>query len=61
MCIAEVTKIKNPENGLPPLSWQGTWNRVKPLTTMMNRAIRIMTFAPFGPLKLEPLYDHSKY
>ena len=28
-----------------------------PLKAVINRAIRIMTFAPFGPLNLDPLYD----
>jgi len=28
-----------------------------PLKTLLNKAIRIMTFAPFGPLDLEPIYQ----
>ena len=30
---------------------------LSPLKAVINRAIRIMTFAPFGPLNLDPLYD----
>ncbi len=29
---------------------------MQPLTTLLNKAIRIMTFAPFGPLDLKPIY-----
>ena len=28
-----------------------------PFKTLLNKAIRIMTFAPFGPLDLEPIYQ----
>ena len=30
---------------------------LKPLQTLMNRAIRIMSFAPFGNINLQPLYE----
>ena len=29
---------------------------LQPLSTLLNKAIRIMTFAPFGPLDLQPIY-----
>ena len=29
---------------------------MQPLNTLLNKAIRIMTFAPFGPLDLKPIY-----
>ena len=29
---------------------------IKPLSSLLNKAIRIMTFAPFGPLDLKPIY-----
>ena len=31
-------------------------SNLQPLTTLLNKAIRIMTFAPFGPLDLPPIY-----
>ena len=33
---------------------------LKPLQTLINRAIRIITFAPFGRIDLEPLYKDLK-
>ena len=33
---------------------------LKPLKTMLNRALRIMLFAPFGNIDLEPLYNCMK-
>ena len=29
---------------------------IQPLSSLLNKAIRIMTFAPFGPLDLKPIY-----
>ena len=33
-----------------------TANILKPLQTIVNKALRIMTFAPFGRIDLEPIY-----
>ena len=33
---------------------------LKPLQTIVNKALRIMTFAPFGNLDLTPMYDFLK-
>ena len=35
-------------------------NILLPLQTMINRALRIMTFAPFGRVDLKPIYDCLK-
>ena len=35
-------------------------NTLKPLQTIVNKALRIMTFAPFGNLDLTPMYDFLK-
>ena len=29
---------------------------LQPLNVLLNKAVRIITFAPFGPLDLEPIY-----
>ena len=33
---------------------------LNPLQTLMNRAIRIMTYAPFGNVDLNPVYKELK-
>ena len=39
------------------LAWDtATETTIKPLQTLLNRAIRIITFAPFGHVDLEPIY-----
>ena len=35
-------------------------NTLKPLQTIVNKALRIMTFAPFGNIDLQPMYDFLK-
>ena len=33
---------------------------LRPLQNLINKALRIMTFAPFGRIELEPLYEYLK-
>ena len=33
---------------------------LQPLQTIMNKALRILTFAPFGHIDLQPMFDHLK-
>ena len=33
-------------------------NTLQPLKCLVNRAVRIMTFAPFGRIDLDPIYDY---
>ena len=33
---------------------------IQPLITMINRAIRIMSFAPFGRIDLKPIYNEFR-
>ncbi len=33
---------------------------LKPLQTIVNKILRIMTFAPFGNIDLQPIYDYLK-
>ena len=41
--------------------WGGaSANALKPLQTMLNKAIRIITFAPYGNLDLTPAYKELK-
>ena len=43
------------------LAWgNASQTTLKPLKTMINKAVRIITFAPFGSLNLEPAYKHLK-
>ncbi len=40
------------------LTWgNASDSTLKPLQTLINRALRIMTFAPFGRIDLKPLYS----
>ena len=40
------------------LAWGNTSEtNLHPLKTLLNKAIRIMSFAPYGPLDLEPIYQ----
>lgn len=41
--------------------WGGaSQNILKPLKTVVNKAVRIISFAPFGNLDLKPAYQHLK-
>ncbi len=43
------------------LSWgNASSESLKPLNTLINRAIRIMSFAPYGKLNIKPIFDHLK-
>ena len=43
------------------LSWgNASSESMKPLNTLINRAVRIMSFAPFGKLNTKPIFEHLK-
>ena len=43
------------------LSWgNATHSALQPLQTLINRAVRIMSFAPFGRLDTKPIFQHLK-
>ena len=40
-------------------SWgNASLETLKPLNTLINRAVRIMSFAPFGKLNTDPIFEH---
>ena len=43
------------------LSWgNASHSVIQPLKTLINRAVRIMSFAPFGRLDTKPIFQHLK-
>ena len=36
-------------------------NTLQPLKVLINKAVRIMTFAPYGPLDLKPIYKELEF
>ena len=44
------------------LSWgNASETALHPLKVLLNKAIRIMTFAPYGPLDLQPIYQELDF